>query len=266
MPTPSEAEVAGALACYAAAHRVRFARMARNLPSFGIKRYRHIPGKLLLTLLSLIATLAACEAGYRLYLHLRFLSDTEHEVPDRKLKYRAYSRPTDTFDREFGYSYVPGVRALFASVDRGYPAACRNVVINELGNTDRIDRAYDDADFRVLVFGDSFTANVQHGGLTWPDLFESDLDASLRSDLVVMNFARGGYGVLQMFDLAATKAAELRPDMVIIAFISGDLERNRFWRSVRRIGRRTRWLVAAEPLEAPEPTWTAIATTRFSAS
>ena len=140
----------------------------------------------------------------------------------------------------------------------------------------------------MLVFGDSFTANVQHGGLTWPDLFESDLDASLPSDVVVMNFARGGYGVLQMFDLAAAKAEELRPDMVIIAFISGDLERNRFWRSVRRIGGRTRWLVAAEPLEAPEPLWqsidvalvhpgsprsgarpcsaTAIATTRFSAS
>jgi hypothetical protein len=232
--------------------------MARYLSTFRIGGCRQIRGKLLLTLLSVIATMAACETGYRSYLRLRILYAAEHEVPDRRLKYRAYSRPTDRFDREFGYAYVPEANALFASVDRGYPAACRNVVINELGNTDRIDRPYEEADFRVLIFGDSFSANVHHGGLTWPDLFESDLDASLPSDVVVMNFARGGYGVLQMFDLAAAKAEELRPDMVIIAFISGDLERNRFWRSVRRIGGRTRWLVAAEPLEAPEPLWQSI--------
>ena len=55
------------------ARRRSDAPMARYLSTFRIGGCRQIRGKLLLTLLSVIATMAACETGYRSYLRHRIL-------------------------------------------------------------------------------------------------------------------------------------------------------------------------------------------------
>ena len=126
---------------------------------------------------------------------------------------------------------------------------CTQGTINELGNTNRIKGNYEDATVKILVFGDSFTANTDLNGITWPDLLQDELEAKLNQDVNVVNFARGAYGILQMFDLARTKIEELEPDLVIFAFITSDLIRARFWSTVNFINGEKRDLVMPEPSE-----------------
>jgi hypothetical protein len=134
-------------------------------------------------------------------------------------------------------------------VHNGYPVICSQETINELGNTNRIKGNYEDATVKILVFGDSFTSNTDLNGITWPDLLQDELGAKLHQDVNVINFGRGAYGILQMFDLARSKIEELKPDLVIFAFITSDLVRARFWRTVNFINGEKRDLVMAEPSE-----------------
>src|SRR4029077_6006550 len=66
------------------------------------------------------------------------------------------------------------------------------------------------------------------------------------------NFGRDGYGILQMFDLAADKIAEYKPDVVIFAFITDDLTRDRFWRTVGVFDGERRVLTTIDPRPNPE--------------
>jgi hypothetical protein len=50
-----------------------------------------------------------------------------------------------------------------------------------------------------------------------------------------------------MFDLARAKIEELEPDLVIFAFITSDLVRARFWRTVNFVNGEKREFVMAEP-------------------
>jgi hypothetical protein len=80
-------------------------------------------------------------------------------------------------------------------------------------------------------------------------LLQDELEAELNQDVNVINFGRGAYGIFQMFDLARTKVEELEPDLVIFAFITSDLIRARFWRTVNFINGEERDFAMAKPSE-----------------
>ena len=202
-----------------------------------------------LMLLSIIFTIAFSEIAYRLYLMRKISISKETEVMEEALNYSAVDDVLTEFNLEFGYSYVPNKSNNKVLVHNGYPVMCTQATINRLGNTNRIKGSYEDAEVKILVFGDSFTANTDHSGITWPDLLQDELEAKLNQDVNVINFGRGAYGILQMFDLASTKVDELEPDMVIFAFITSDLIRARFWRTANFINGEKRDLVMAEPSE-----------------
>lgn len=130
-------------------------------------------------------------------------------------------------------------------------------MINERGNSGRIRGNYEDAELKVLVFGDSVTQRPRKDErgeyMTWPNFLQDHLEQSLTTSTHVVNFARDGYGLLQMFDLAAAKVPEWKPDLFIIAFISDDITRDRFWRSVTTIDGRRRIMVSRTP--DLEPNW-----------
>ena len=132
------------------------------------------------------------------------LRDPDYDVPDHLLRYLAYDRPTDRFDLEFGYRYVPGAIAVFAQVIDGFPFRCGRVEVNELGNTDRVDAVYADAEVRILVFGDSFArGSLANDFETVPYLLD------VRTPGVVFkNFGVGGFGTGQELLLYR----EVRPD------------------------------------------------------
>jgi hypothetical protein len=202
-----------------------------------------------LMLLSIIFTIAFSEIAYRLYLMQKISVGKESEMIEDALNYSAVDDILTEFNFEFGYSYLANKSNNGVLVRNGYPVQCTQATINELGNTNRIKGKYEDATLKILVFGDSFTANTNLNGITWPDLLQDKLEATLHQDVHVINFGRGAYGILQMFDLARMKVEELKPDLVVFAFISSDLIRARFWRAVNFINGEKRDFVMTEPSE-----------------
>lgn len=202
-----------------------------------------------LMLFSTFITIAFSEIAYRLYLIQKISVGKESEFPIDALNYFAVDDILTEFNLEFGFSYVPNKSNNRVLIRNGYPVMCTQGTINELGNTNRIKGNYEDATLKILVFGDSFTANTELNGISWPDLLQDKLEAKLNQDVHVINFGRGAYGILQMFDLARTKIEELKPDLVIFAFITTDLVRARFWRTVNFIDGEKRDFVMAEPSE-----------------
>ncbi len=211
------------------------------------------PGHLIinfsLMLSSIIFTIAFLEIAYRLYLMRGISVGKETAITADSLNYSAVDDILTEFNFEFGYSYVANKSNNKVLVHNGYPVMCAHTTINKLANTNRIKGNYEDATLKILVFGDSFTANTDLNGITWPDLLQDELEAKLNQDVNVINFGRGAYGVLQMFDLARIKVDELKPDLVIFAFITSDLVRARFWRTVNFIDGEKRDFVMAEPSE-----------------
>ena len=202
-----------------------------------------------LMLLSIIFTVLVSEVAYRLFLMQKSRVAEESEFMQEALNYSAVDDVLTEFSREFGYSYLPNKSNNKVLVHNGYPVLCSQATINELGNTNRIKGSYEDATLKILVFGDSFSANTDLNGITWPDLLQDELETKLNQDVNIINFGRGAYGVLQTFDLATAKIEELEPDLVIFAFITSDLVRARFWRTVNFINGEKRDFVMAEPSE-----------------
>jgi GDSL-like lipase/acylhydrolase family protein len=202
-----------------------------------------------LMLSSIIFTIAFLAIAYRLYLMHKVSVGKESQVMEDAPNYSAVDNVLTEFNLEFGYSYVANKSNNRVLVQNGYPVMCTQATINELGNTNRIKGNYEDATVKILVFGDSFTANTDLNGITWPDLLQDELEAKLHQDVNVINFGRGAYGILQMFDLARTKIEELKPDFAIFAFITDDSVRARFWRKVNFVNGEKRDLVMAEPSE-----------------
>jgi hypothetical protein len=180
-----------------------------------------------LIVFGLAVGLGLSEIGYRIY-----LADS---VPER------FSRPEPTsiavydknhweYSEPYGYGYPAGVTLNLTSIVDRKVVSCSHIdTINERGNIGPIEGTYEDAAIRVLVFGDSWSAFVQDG-VTWTDVFERRLQERLGREVEVVNFSRDGYGVLQMFDMAADLVPEWKPDLAIIAFITNDLQRVRTWR------------------------------------
>lgn len=208
-------------------------------------------GRLLLVLGSVVFACITTEAGYRVFLYKtqpdRF--ESAWSTGNHPSFYYFQDSPF-SYSEEFGYEYVPG------STDGGYIYDGRVLecyddfwVSNERGNPGPIVGSYEEAEVKVLAFGDSFT---QQGA--WPTFLQSILEKELGKSVHVMNFGRDGYSVLQMFDLAAAKVREWKPDLFVVALISDDLTRDRFWRTKTRLDGAERIMVSLRP--DPEPDWT----------
>ncbi|MBO6784884.1 MAG: SGNH/GDSL hydrolase family protein, partial [Alphaproteobacteria bacterium] len=160
---------------------------------------------IVLTLVGLLVGIAAAEAAYRAWL---FDQETD------RFRISAEDRPNvwffETtrwhFNAEHGFEYGPET-VYGGSIVDGLVRSCWSWPANERGNMGLIEGDYETADLKVLVFGDSFTAQVDTGvdprGVTWPDYFQRSLAERTGRSVHVVNFGRDGYGILQMADLAA---------------------------------------------------------------
>lgn len=197
---------------------------------------------------SLLFGVCALEGGYRVRLVLHPYKPLTRGIE----QFSASSIVFGLHHPEIGVSYAPGTshQVVTVTVDGrvtwapAEPIAAAN---NDgfLGRTTRDE--YSRAAVRVVAIGDSFT-NWRQDGDTWPDLAQALLTERLGREVAILNDSRGGYGVLQMFDLAAHVLPELRPDLAVIAFISDDLSRGRWW------VRATPWEGYIRPLQSPSPT------------
>jgi lysophospholipase L1-like esterase len=205
----------------------------------------------LLVVFGCLVGLVLSEGAYRAYLYVTPF--VRHWLHDRSGYFSSYSISHWEFDEQFGYVYPPERAIDYTGVRNGRVVECHRLnVINRNGNMGTIVGRYDEAQLKVLVVGDSWSA-FQQEGKTWPNFLQEALERRLGRSVHVVNFGRDGYGMLQMFDLAAAKVAEWKPDLAIIAFISDDLARARFWRTVVGEGDDVRVLTTLDPIRNPDP-------------
>lgn len=214
-------------------------------PSRGIAIF----GSAILFIFSIVIGALLCEAGYRYFLY--------QDVPERFTRPTAqqlgvYDKSHWVFDEEFGYGYPPKRVINYTNIVNGRVSGCGVVdVINEQGNIGPIVGNYDDAEIKIAVFGDSWAAfNINHR--TWPSFLQEILEKKTGKKVNVVNFGRDGYGILQMFDLAAAKVKEWKPDIAIISFITNDLARVRTWRTEVSYKGAPRLLTTFEPKRDPD--------------
>ena len=208
----------------------------------------------LLDLFLLLAALVGVEAAYRLRLYLisPALFAEYTSVPGFFIYDDAHYR----FSEQYGYEYAPGLITAMV-VNDGRSTACNSVgsKVDRFGNLGDNSGSYEDAKLKILVFGDSWMAvTVPRDGVfyTVPSVLQQRLERQLGREVHVVNFGRDGYGVLQMFDLAVDKIAEYKPDVVIFAFITDDLTRDRFWRTVGVFDGQRRVLTTTDPRSDPD--------------
>jgi hypothetical protein len=182
---------------------------------------------IVLTATLVLIGLLLSEIGYRAYFEWRDAVRWRKPRP-----FWASSTSVWQFDANLGYRYPAYAQMDAALISNGTVRLCEAFVTGADGSPGKGIDPTKAFDARYLVLGDSFTARV-HQDQTWPDIL-SDLLAQSGRSASVMNLARGGYGVLQMFDQAAELVqAGHRPDAILIAIIGPDLVRARTWRLTR---------------------------------
>jgi len=146
--------------------------------------------------------------------------------------FHAWSEATIRDDKVAGYCHVPGKQVVGVRVANGRAVLSLERTINAAGVVGHSEAGAEEAETRILVVGDSFTEN-QRQGTTWPALMQVELAERIGGTVSVISRARSGHGLLQMIDVAADTVGARDFDVVVIAFISDDLNRARFWQHTR---------------------------------
>jgi hypothetical protein len=196
----------------------------------------------------LVTTTLLClllgEVGYRAYLYNR--------MPDRFWQHAVWQRPEiefvspahSTFNAQYGFDYPPEQTVLFGAVQAGRIVDCTARRTSALGTWNAVEGSWDDAAIKVLAVGDSFTA-ISHDGVSWTNVLQRLLAEHTGKTVHIRNFGRDGQGILQMLDIAAGELPKLRPNLLVIAYISNDLIRDRVWRRLEHFGGKSRLFTTA---------------------
>ena len=163
------------------------------------------------------------------------------------------------FNAEYGFDFRRNASVFKVHIRDGIVTRSTRIDTDSQGNVTPTDSAFDDNALNILVVGDSFTCDPGNSALSadathleWPNLLKLNLEKALGAGSTrIMNCARPSFGVLQMIDLAAAKLRELKPDIIILAFISRDLERARRYISRLTIAGRMRELMHADRTDTP---------------
>jgi len=153
------------------------------------------------------------------------------------------------YDPQFGQRFRPNSKKVLSLVSNGRVTWCPGVIASAnrdgLGGRSTLKDARK-ADFVIFTTGDSFSYWKQ-SALTVPDVVESVLGERTGLKVVNLNFARGTYGLLQMLTLAAETSPILKPQLVVVQFITDDLTRGRWWTRETVIEGRTRSQMSPRP-------------------
>lgn len=142
-------------------------------------------------------------------------------------------KPIYKYDDTFGFHYVPNQQWTQLAIGDEGIVERRAFSSDRHGNLRPSDEELEPGTLNIVVIGDSFTCLPANGhkfggadNVEWPFIMKTFLEQELGAGKTrVMNFGRVSNGVLQMMNSAAQKADELKPDLVIIAFLTRDLER-----------------------------------------
>lgn len=184
--------------------------------------------------LSAFIALVAAEAGYRYFLQNRTL-----------LTFNATNKPIYEYSASVGYHYIANTEAVGIYMRNGKVFTYDSIAVGPYGNLGDGVQSWSEDDFKILAFGDSFTANP-YKYFSWTDHIAEPISSALGKNVQVMNLGRDGYGVLQIMRLANETVKRVPADLVVIAFIVDDLDRARVWRSKVDINGDMRTLLSIE--------------------
>jgi lysophospholipase L1-like esterase len=204
----------------------------------------------------LIAALLGCvivETGYRAYLLYKDPRMQLRPEPNSALPpIGVYSRSMWRFDAAEGFQYVRDP-IFITHVANGRIAGCQIAPpINTYGSPGLAEGSYEDAEVKIAVFGDSFSVFADPNNMTWVNYFQRLLQERLGRSVHVLNQARDGTGLLQMFDIAAHQVPKRKPDLAIIAFATNNMLAPRIWRIEKVIDGELRVITTFEPTETPD--------------
>jgi hypothetical protein len=151
---------------------------------------------------------ANCDSWWR----LRWIARGRPKATD-VIQYHSVYR----FDGKLGWSVVPGL-------ERHPMAAGATVSTNSKGIRGSREYGYVKSAevLRVVAIGDSFTFGEEVSDeATYPAYV-----GTLMSGAEVLNLGVGGYGHDQMALYLAMEGVKYRPDVVVLGFVGGDMERN----------------------------------------
>ena len=205
-------------------------------------------------LVAAIVALLIVEIGYRTNV---LLKDPRLQLRPEKLTelppISAYTRSLWRFDPNEGFQYTDRTGTFISTVFNGRIAGCWAAdPINKDGSPGISEGNYEDADFKVAVFGDSFSVFVDNRYNTWVSRLQTRLQEKLGRSVHILNFARDGSGLLQMLDVAASELPKWKPDLAIIAFNTDQMKAPRSWRVEKLIAGEPRVLTTFKQTENPD--------------
>jgi hypothetical protein len=207
-------------------------------------------------LISAIIGFLIVEAGYRIRLtqmgdpRIQWPTEANAELPQ---DIGAYDRSPWQFDATEGFRYVANSVFYNAQVVNGKRVTCiRHPVINAYGGEGLSEGAYETAQVKLAIFGDSFTGFTGLDYLTWVNYLQRLLQERLARSVYALNFARDGTGVVQMFDVAANELPRYKPDLAVIAFTTNSAVQRRIWRLEKRFGGELRAVTEYKPDRNPD--------------
>jgi hypothetical protein len=209
-----------------------------------------------LNILRLVVTVTAIaigiELGYRGYLyfkHPNYFTAASVDAADFSVLNKSFWQ----YDRDHGYGYVPSLTADVTTLKAGAVIKCTQMTVaNSQGNSGPPVPDFDQADVKIVVFGDSFTS-APVAGPAWTQLLGQKLERALGKTVRVLNLGRDGYGMPQMMALANAKANEIKPALIIFAFHGTALNRGRSWRTVAGTGDDMRLYTSTDSSSQPNP-------------
>ena len=182
-----------------------------------------------LVVTSLLLSFIFSEVVYRGYVYWTLDTEVEAAITasrDANIHFGAYDQPAFEFDPVSGFNMLPDRQFLHAVFRDGLLARCDVMETNEIGQVSNNQLNAEVSASRILVVGDSMTV-YGWDGITWPGLLEQALNQGRAQKVDVINVGRAGIGVLQMFDIIAQKIPVYEPDIVLIVFITDDIDRKR---------------------------------------
>lgn len=139
---------------------------------------------------------------------------------------------TSIFDPIMGFRYRPNIQV---KLEKPWPVNWRT---NRYGQVTDYDFPIvkPKKEYRIIVIGDSFTANVTNT-VRWPDMLQVQLNRDpIWKSFVhnkftrVINLGRDGIGIVQFPDVLQIDGLKFSPDLVIINFITDDIPRRPYFR------------------------------------
>jgi len=185
---------------------------------------------------SLLITLAMLEGAYRVYLKFKIENTEVQKVGNKKNSVISFMNEKGawTFDKDVGFNFRPE-GYLSGQIVAGKFSGCGQVKhFNSRGNISSREINFNNADIKGALIGSSYTMGRAKDGRLFHEVLSDNLSKKTGKNVLVENYSRDRFGVIQMLDMAAKVATSAKPDFIIIIFNSATIGMPRLWRVVQR--------------------------------